>query len=613
MSERVEPIFWPLVAAALAGWVVAFPLTNTDIWWHLAAGRHLVAHGLPVTDPFSLSARGVEWVNVHWLFQLVAYGVWSVGGVPALVVAKLLAGAAGAGLLVAATPRAARGGAVVLLVTSLFAVRHLVMARPIVVTLVLLAGFFFVLEHHRRGGRARVLWALPLLQILWVNTQGLHALGPVVVAIYLGGTVLGRLLDGDPDEWRPLATALLGCAVASFASPYGAGAARLPWRLLGRIDPAVTNIYALNVSEFVPTWALERGAPGSTWHLTLFLLLAAAAFLLARRRPVWSHLGLVVVFTGLALMANRNLLLLYWLGAPILAATLARGLEWVRPPRWLVPAAVASVAVAVVTAREGRLDAPAPFRVPSASAARLAARQGGNLFCSVRYGGYLTWQLHPRWTPYIDGRLVLRTREQFAEYLELLDDPARFEELRARHRFSAAVLPTAFPGRYRRLVAHLIRDPDWRLLYTDGTEVLLAYEPGGNGATTVDADAVRATILARGSRTELERRVAFRSLARLLLELGDPAGARAALHGFPDDGLLARSHYLDGDLDLAELRAERRLARFRDDVDSLNLLALIAVDRGEPERALAHLRRVLDIDPYDDEARELARRLELAQ
>jgi len=614
VSERTERILWPLIAALLAAWVVAFPLTNTDIWWHLAGGRHIAEHGLPDSDPFSVSAHGVAWVNIHWLFQLTAYAVWSLGEELALVIAKMITCGVGAALLVVAAPRPARGATVLVLVVSLFAVRHLVMARPIVVTLVLLSLFFLVLESYRRRGGWRVLVVLPLLQIVWVNTQGLHALGLVLVASLLAGAAIQRGFDGSwPCPWRPLAATLAACVAASFASPYGARAALLPWKLFARIDPDLANIYALNVSEFVPPWQLERAAPGVTLHLSLFLLLVALALVLARRRVVWSHVVLLVAFTALALMANRNILLLYWLGAPVLAGAVSRGWGSSKVPRWVLGAAVASVAVAVAATREGRLSEPAPFRVPVVSAAKLAELDdGGAVFSSVRYGGYLAWHLHPKWSPYIDGRLVLRTREQFAEYLQILDDAPRFDAFRERHGLTAVVLPTAFPERYLSLAVYLVDHPDWRLIFTDGTEVVLVYEPGAMKLRP-DWPAVWAGI---GERYPASAWLtAQHNLARLLLALGEPGEVRVTLAHLSDPvsmTLVARSHYLEGDLDLAQLQAERQLEHDDDDTNSRTLLALIALDRGQAEVALSHLRHVLDIDPYNPQARELLRRIEAA-
>ena len=72
-------------------------VADGDIWWHLAAGREMLrTHSLLRSDPFSLSAAGRSWVDVHWLFQLAVYGVYRLGGLSALVFAKSLVIATGA-------------------------------------------------------------------------------------------------------------------------------------------------------------------------------------------------------------------------------------------------------------------------------------------------------------------------------------------------------------------------------------------------------------------------------------------------------------------------------------------------------------------------------------
>jgi len=65
------------------------PAADGDIWWHLAAGREMVEKGgLLFTDPFSVSASGRPWVDVHWLFQLAVYAVHQALGLTGLVLVK---------------------------------------------------------------------------------------------------------------------------------------------------------------------------------------------------------------------------------------------------------------------------------------------------------------------------------------------------------------------------------------------------------------------------------------------------------------------------------------------------------------------------------------------
>src|SRR5688572_25693729 len=83
------------------------PASDTDLWWHLAAGREMLARGGFLTvDPFTLSAAGRPWIDLHWLFQLAVYGLHQIGGLVALVIAKAAIVAGGALILLGVVVRA---------------------------------------------------------------------------------------------------------------------------------------------------------------------------------------------------------------------------------------------------------------------------------------------------------------------------------------------------------------------------------------------------------------------------------------------------------------------------------------------------------------------------
>jgi len=79
-----------LIAAAAATVAVFLlslqAISDGDIFWHLAAGREMVRRRAFLrTDPFTLSAAGRPWPDVHWLFQLAVYGLHQTFGLAGLV------------------------------------------------------------------------------------------------------------------------------------------------------------------------------------------------------------------------------------------------------------------------------------------------------------------------------------------------------------------------------------------------------------------------------------------------------------------------------------------------------------------------------------------------
>lgn len=622
----------PLFAAALgvaAASTGLAPSADGDIWWHLAAGREMVARqGLLFTDPFSVSAAGRPWPDVHWLFQLAVYAVHQVGGLAALVWVKCALIGVGACLLYFSLEERrgswARGVLVTTLVAGLFAARSLLLVRPVIGTLVLLAAFFFALERFRREGRVRYLLALPALQLLWTNFQGLSALGPFMVGAY----ALGALSD-----WARVRRLLITfgcCAAAMCLTPFGLRGAALPAVLLGRLLPGEHQIFAQQVAENLPPFELERLTGGEFWHFKWCLLLLGVSVLVARRRLVFSHVLLLLGFTGLALMSNRNVLLLYWVGAPLVAIQLAPTLRrffarWGRPGlrgAWGLNAALLVALLFVsasAAARESTFAEPSPFRAPSGGARVLEALPNGDVFCADHYGGYLIWRLYPRFKPYIDTRLVLRSADEYAQYLRLADEPERFDAFQARHHFGYVLLPVLFPERYQRLIAHLYASPDWKLLYTDGSEVLFGRRDLTGNATAQplaragETERLLSELRQRFSASPKAYDAARLSLATLHGALGQFAQAERALREVtaPEaNALQARLRFAAGDLVAAERLAQERLNTDRDDVGSLSLMAQVALRRGENAQGLGLLRRALRIRPFDQEATRLLANLE---
>jgi tetratricopeptide (TPR) repeat protein len=636
------------VITFMVGWA---PAADGDLFWHLAAGREMVAtRSILYADPFSVSAAGRPWIDVHWLFQLGIFGVHAIAGLFGLVVVKCLIVAGSASILLAAVTR--RGGMrvgvpfAVAFSLGLFAVRELLLVRPVIATLGFLALFFYLLERFRREGSRRLLVPLPLLAVLWANVQGLFALGAAVLLGYaLAFTLSARFgqrswfpfasESGSAERDQQRAQSLWWTAglslLASLATPYGIAALELPFRLLARLSPASTNAFSANIAENVSPFALGEDVAEQFFHVKWFLLLAAVSLLLPPRRFHASHVFLLLGFVSLALVANRNVLLLYWLGMPLLVLKLAPFLRWYTQiprlrsmPRLALVAGYAALAgvatlAGTAAAAESSVARPTPFRMPEGSVRYIAA--GGDerpVFAADNYGGYLIWQLTPRNRPYIDTRLILRTREEFEEYLAVLDEPRRFDAFERRFDFGYVALPTAYPDRYLGLIAHLYASPRWKLVFTDGTETLFARRasPADNGwdlAAPDTTDRVLSELSLRfGTKTELAG-AARRQLARLQLVTGavDEADrVLATTPGVEAEALRGRSLLARGDVAGAEKIGQRLLREQPNNRDVLNLLTMVALADGRPNEATRLLGRVLSDDPFDSEAKATLQRME---
>jgi len=192
------------LAVVLTGLLLAFAAALSlqdvrcfDYWWMLRTGRLIAETGaVPTSDPYSFTAPGARWLDIHWLHQLGLYALYSLGGHGAVVVAKLglvlawIALLAPIGLRRARPELTAFALGLMLLVSA-----NRIMPRPELPTFVLLAGAIHLLDRFERTG-GRAVYGIVAIQLLWVNFHGLYALGIALCAIHLAGECL-RPLGGE--------------------------------------------------------------------------------------------------------------------------------------------------------------------------------------------------------------------------------------------------------------------------------------------------------------------------------------------------------------------------------------------------------------------------------
>ena len=98
------------------------------------------------------------------------------------------------------------------------------------------------------------------------------------------------------------------------------------------------------------------------------------------------------------------------------------------------------------------------------------------MFNNMEWGGYLLWQLTPRATPYIDGRMLDESR--FPPYTNIIWASPAGIDLFEREGFQLVVMP--YHGRYDsqtyKLLDYLRSRPEWRLVYRDAKGVVFVYD-----------------------------------------------------------------------------------------------------------------------------------------
>ena len=175
------------------------PLRDTDLYWHLLAGRDLASGTSPLAVGEGWSfADDRPWASTQWLAELALYGIHQVGGWAALAAFRVVTLAVVLGILGWTTLR----GRPALLASGpfLFAAFSVWLSseeRPQQVTYIGAAVLGGVLLTGVTKGNVPRWWVLLPLTLIWANVHGGWVLVPGVMAL-IG---LGRLVDRGRARW----------------------------------------------------------------------------------------------------------------------------------------------------------------------------------------------------------------------------------------------------------------------------------------------------------------------------------------------------------------------------------------------------------------------------
>jgi tetratricopeptide (TPR) repeat protein len=489
-------------------------LAEVDLHWHLLAGRRILDEGrVPRADDLSYVSAGREWIDLHWMFQVLVAGTerlagW--GGLDSLKIALIVA-AFTVAYAVARRRGVSGGTASVLLLLAILAAQERFTLRPEAVSFLLLATVLLILgERHRRPG---LLWTLPPLFALWANLHALYAAGLAAVALTGLGDLIERARNRFPEGGVSpgrFAGAGVAALLATVATPWGVKGWLLPGRLLlERIG--TDNLYGRSIAEFQAPF----GGFGTTTAIRVFAglaILLAVALALEWRRVRAPELLLLAGFFGLALLARRNLPLFSlvalaggggWLdgAARQVAGRWSPGGAsgpWARRAGGIAGAVVSAAAVLLLVdvasnrffVRDGTQRyfgrGPTPGFYPE-GAATFVLESGlpGEAIHDLSVGGYLAGRWHPRRRIFIDGRLEVHHADLFASYLRLQADPEFFERVARRH--DARIVVAAYRPEWAPLLRHLAEGHGWRPVYVDlAAAVFARADPGAPLPAAVD-------------------------------------------------------------------------------------------------------------------------------
>lgn len=160
------------------------PVSDSDIWWHLSLGKMIYSnHSIVQNDTLSYTRFGVQHLNYEWLFDATIYPVYKYIGFKGIILFRSLF------ILVVffiiyrllVLFEISFLQRILTLFLVFFFTLHRPVERPELFTYVSLTAFIYIFEKARIKPKTKLIYLLPVIFIIWVNSHGGYFLGIVLI------------------------------------------------------------------------------------------------------------------------------------------------------------------------------------------------------------------------------------------------------------------------------------------------------------------------------------------------------------------------------------------------------------------------------------------------
>jgi len=514
---RPDARLWAIFATGLCLALLAVGrdrmMRDPGTLWHTVVGEDILTTGhITTTDRFSFTFGGKPWLAQQWLGECIMALIHRAAGLDGLLLAACAILAA---IYASVATRLQRQGlptfhAVFITLVVIAASSFHFMPRPHLATIAF-TGLTFAILTDVEAGRAspRRLWLLPLIIAVWSNIHGGALGGVAMIGITCAGWIALTLVERCPGP-ASIATLVflpIASAAATLINPFGPQLPKLWIDLMSMkslplimvehaplqfASPEGIMIGLLGVGYVIACVKAHRAGLRATWVIPVVWFLLALSRI--RHGPLFAITAAIALadILPLAIPALRNAS--EQLAKPCATAsssaitrcTLARqggmaaasgghALTPARNQRMLWPLVPALVIALIFTLQCLRIDVPligsnwarlSPQNWPVAATDVLreelkSPTANGRVFNALNFGGYLIYKL-PDAKIYIDDRCELYGEAGLADYLDLMRNPARFDDVARAQDIQAALIRSK-----SRLADHLDKSPDWTRKHRD--------------------------------------------------------------------------------------------------------------------------------------------------
>ncbi len=471
---------------------------DQDLGRHIKLGEIIVqTHQVPTTNLFSYTNPDFPFINTHWLFEVFVY-LWSTSlGLQSLLIFKIIIFLLSVWLIFKIVPKDRRVLLLPIGFIFLHVLRERLELRPEIFSFLFTASTYYILETYTSSlrapkGRGNLIFLLPLIQLIWVNTHIYFFVGLTLQAIFLIHLLFertGAKLVHPPGglRWHLLLITLSLSILLSFLNPNG---------LSGILYPLnVTKNYGYTIVENQTMFLLEN--IGFRDPNFLFVKLSATIIAIAffvtfiKKRVDLKNILVPLTGLGLALLNVRSFPYLVFLSLPAVLQNLG-------PLKRNLVTSLLFLVFSFMLLLESyfylngdyyrfsdQLVQPKLVLLESGKKAMdfvLAKDLPQPIFNNFDIGSYILYRGYPKYKVFVDGRPEAYPAQFFTGiYIPGQSDYANFKQLEELYKFKTIIFSHTDQTPWAKtFLQSVVKDPDWKIVYIDNFMIILVREEVAN-------------------------------------------------------------------------------------------------------------------------------------
>ncbi len=458
---------------------------SQDLGRHLRLGE-VIWNGfsVPKNNLFSYTFPDFEFVNHHWLFEVIVYLASTAIGMQFVLGIKILLLLVAVGLVLLIAKNT--GSVFFIPVSFLFLhmLRSRIDLRPEIFSFLFTAATYYILEKFERHD-TKLIYILPFLSLLWVNTHIYYPVGFILQLIFLSHYLIEKYVKKQDNKKiakkiKTLTIVTVISLLATFVNPNFIQGALYAFN--------VFKNYGVTISENQTMATLQSTGfvnPDFFFAYFCFLMIALAFMVgLMRNKVTFKNMSLLGLGLVLSIQSIRGFPYLVFLCLPIILIYLdyKKMNMWVKALNIFVCALLfieafyyLSGAYYKLTYRNHTVSLQAVEDAKPAMDFVLAHHLPQPLFNNFDIGSYIIYRSYPEYKVFIDGRPEAYPARFFEEtYLPMQENYEIFQKIHKKTGFKTVIFSlTDQNPRTIKFLRAITNDPQWKIVYLDHFMIVL--------------------------------------------------------------------------------------------------------------------------------------------